>query len=118
MTERDSPVPGGLLADPAGLGFQAWLLQCFLLNVECDGWAPAGVNKAVARRTLQAMKWQQALGLPRYERGGAAIRAALAAVVNECEGPGKPFSTDSYLPPRLLADCRAALALLDGGRDD
>ncbi len=39
--------------------------------------------------------------------------AALRAIVQEIDGPGRPYSTDSWLPHHLLDQARAALALHD-----
>lgn len=39
------------------------------------------------------------------------LRDALAAVLIEVDGPARPYSTDSYLPPHIVAQARRALTL-------
>lgn len=39
------------------------------------------------------------------------LREALAAVLAEVDGPGRPYSGDSYLPPHIVAQARRALTL-------
>jgi hypothetical protein len=38
------------------------------------------------------------------------LLAALQAIVEEADGPSKPYSSDSYLPPHLIQAARAAIA--------
>lgn len=38
------------------------------------------------------------------------LLAALQAIVEEADGPSKPYSGDSYLPPHLLEMARKAIA--------
>ena len=38
------------------------------------------------------------------------LLAALQAIVEEADGPGKPYSGDSYLPPHLIEMARKAIA--------
>jgi hypothetical protein len=40
----------------------------------------------------------------------AELLAALQAIVEEADGPGKPYSGDSYLPPHLIVMARKAIA--------
>lgn len=39
------------------------------------------------------------------------LRDALAAVLAEVDGPGRPYSTDSYLPHHIVVQARRALTL-------
>jgi hypothetical protein len=39
---------------------------------------------------------------------------ALLAVVGECSGPQRPYSSDSYLPEQFIAVARAAIAKATG----
>lgn len=38
------------------------------------------------------------------------LLAALQAIVEEADGPSKPYSGDSYLPPHLIQAARVAIA--------
>jgi hypothetical protein len=38
------------------------------------------------------------------------LLAALQAIVEEVDGHGKPYSSDSYLPPHLIHAARVAIA--------
>ena len=38
------------------------------------------------------------------------LLAALQALVAELDGPGKPYSSDSYAPPQFIETARAAIA--------
>ena len=38
------------------------------------------------------------------------LLAALQALVAELDGPGKPYSSDSYAPPHFIETARAAIA--------
>ena len=37
------------------------------------------------------------------------LLAALQALVAELDGPGKPYSSDSYAPPHLIESAKAAI---------
>lgn len=38
------------------------------------------------------------------------LLAALQAIIEEADGPGKPYSGDSYLPPHMIEMDRKAIA--------
>lgn len=40
-----------------------------------------------------------------------AMREALRAVIDDVEGPRRPYSTDSYLPHHIVVQARRALTL-------
>ena len=42
------------------------------------------------------------------------LLAALQALVAELDGPGKPYSTDSYAPPHFIETAKAAIAKATG----
>jgi len=44
----------------------------------------------------------------------AAVIAALEAILQEADGPGKPYDGDSYLPPHLIMQARHALEAARG----
>ena len=43
------------------------------------------------------------------------LLAALQALVAELDGPGKPYSSDSYAPPHFIETARAAIAKATNG---
>lgn len=43
------------------------------------------------------------------------LLASLDAIVNECDGTEKPYSTDSYLPQKFIEKAREAIAKAKGG---
>ena len=42
------------------------------------------------------------------------LLAALQALVAELDGPGKPYSSDSYAPPHFIETAKAAIAKATG----
>lgn len=45
------------------------------------------------------------------ERTNRVLADALRAVLAEVDGPGRPYSGDSYLPPHIVEQARRALTL-------
>ena len=45
------------------------------------------------------------------ERTNRLLRDALRAVLDEIDGPQRPYSTDSYLPEHIVEQARRALIL-------
>ena len=43
------------------------------------------------------------------------LLAALQALVAELDGPGKPYSSDSYAPPHFIETAKAAIAKATNG---
>lgn len=43
------------------------------------------------------------------------LLVALRSIVEEVDGPGRPFSSDSYLPSHLIQVARATITKAEGG---
>src|SRR3546814_14616200 len=56
-----------------------------------------GSSQAVAAAALRAA-------------GASELLEALQSIVSECDGPDRPYSIDSYLPPMFLSVARTAIA--------
>ena len=74
---------------------------------------------------LKVLAWLSAMGLvkvtataaPNARLTAAApdLLAALQALVAELDGPGKPYSSDSYAPPHFIETAKAAIAKATNG---
>ena len=60
-----------------------------------------GSSQAVAAAALRAV-------------GAPEMLKALQSIVSECDGPDRPYSSDSYLPPMFLSAARTAIAKAKG----